>query len=100
MKTAFTSLLILLLISCHKPLITQAIPTNPFATAPLTDIQAIPLGNLNNDKIPDTAFVVGPKFLGQEEAYGDCNNGKCSINVGFSGGQPALHFENAVGAQI
>jgi len=97
MKTIPAFLFIMMLTGCvsRKTSVAETIePTGQF------DTKAILLGDLNNDKIADTAFVVGPKFLGQEEAYGDCNNGKCSINVGFSGGQPALHFENAVGAQI
>ena len=102
MKTIFASLILLLLASCHKPpLVTQSTPAPEHGNLNLyTDIKIIPIGSLNNNNVFDTAYVTGPKFLGQEEAYGDCNNGKCSINITFSGGQPALHFENAVGAQV
>ena len=60
------------------------------------DIEKIPIGDLNNDKIIDTAFVQGPKYLNQEDGWGDCTDGHCKITVSFSSKYPSATVDNAV----
>ena len=62
-----------------------------------TDIEI--LGDINNDKIIDTAFVRRPKFI-DDEHWGDCRNGGCEVTISFSCKLPNIDFGNAVDAGI
>lgn len=35
------------------------------------DVEKIIVGDLNNDKIIDTAYVKGPKFINEKDGWGD-----------------------------
>ena len=74
----------------------------PNATAQPTafDIEHIVMGDLNNDKITDTAFVKGPKFLNESDGWGDCTNGDCKITVSFSCDMPNISLPNAVSGSV
>jgi hypothetical protein len=60
------------------------------------DIDTLPIGDLNNDKLIDTAFVRSPKFINEEDGWGDCTTGRCKITVSFSCGLPDIVLDNAV----
>jgi len=60
------------------------------------DIEKIIIGDINNDKVIDTAFVKGPKFINNEDGWGDCTTGNCEITISFSCGYPSITMANAV----
>ena len=74
--------------------VTLAAEVNAFA------IDTLLIGDINNDKKMDTAFIKGPKFINNEEFYGDCKSGNCKITVSFSCDFPSLTFENAVAGVV
>lgn len=60
------------------------------------DIEKIVIGDINNDKVIDTAFVKGPKFINEEDGWGDCKDGNCKITVSFSCNFPSVTIANSV----
>ena len=56
------------------------------------------LGDINNDNILDTAFVTGPKWLNEDDGYGD--PAYYNIDVRFSCNLPSIHHKDAVGAVV
>ena len=87
MKNTNSNFLILLLILCLQNAKSQ---TNEY------EMEKIVIGDINNDKIIDTAFVKGPKFINDNDGWGDCKNGNCKIVVSFSCNFPNVTLENAV----
>ena len=87
MKNTKSYFLFFLFVFCYQNAKSQ---TNEF------DLEKIVIGDINNDKVVDTAFVKGPKFLNETDFYGDCNNGNCLITVSFSCSFPSITLENAV----
>lgn len=65
-----------------------------------TDTDTLVIGDINNDKIIDTAFVVGPKWLNEEDGWGDPKTSPYEIDVHFSCGLPVIHDGNAVTGYI
>ena len=64
------------------------------------DTNTIVLGDLNNDRVIDTAFVTGPKWLDDTEGWGDCRDGNCEVSISFSCGFPVIERGNAVTAGV
>src|SRR6476660_889570 len=64
-----------------------------------TEVDIEILGDINDDKVVDTAFVTKPKFI-DEDHWGDCRNGGCEVTISFSCKLPELGFGNAVDAGI
>ena len=60
------------------------------------DIEKLIIGDINNDKIIDTAFVKGPRFINEDDGWGDCKNGNCEITISFSCDYPNISIGNAV----
>lgn len=87
MKNPISFLLVLLFSFCFQNVTAQ---TKEF------DVEKIVLGDINNDKIIDTAFVKGPRFINEKDGWGDCRNGNCLITVNFSCDFPSITLENAV----
>lgn len=79
--------------------IAKAQPNSSDNGMPLFEIEKIILGDINNDKIIDTAYIKTPKFLSDDQ-WGDCKNGACEVDVNFSTGFPAIHFGSAVSATV
>jgi len=65
-----------------------------------TDTDTLVIGDINNDKIIDTAFIVGPKWINDEESWGDPKVQLYEIDVRFSNGMPPIHDDNAVTGYI
>lgn len=63
-----------------------------------TETTAIPLGDINNDHIPDTAFVKSPKWLNEDDGYGDPKY--YNIDISFSCKLPSIHNKDVVSAVI
>ena len=87
MKNINSYFLIFLFAFCIQNVKSQ---TNKF------DLEKIIIGDINNDKIIDTAFVNGPKYISEKEFWGDCKNGNCAITISFSCNFPSITIENAV----
>ncbi|WP_294820464.1 hypothetical protein [uncultured Flavobacterium sp.] len=69
---------------CNKPLIGPA------------DTDTLVIGDIDNDKIIDTAFITGPKWLNDEDGWGDPVITPYEIDITFSCSLPAIHHGNAV----
>ena len=65
MKLILTLVGITLLFSFHKK---ECIKPTVFNE---TETDTIVIGDINNDKIIDTAFVKGPKWINEEDGWGD-----------------------------
>lgn len=63
-------------------------------------IDTISIGDLNNDKIVDFAYIKGTKFSDETNQWDDCLKIGCLVTVSFSCGLPDITFENAVTASI
>lgn len=63
-----------------------------------TETDTIVIGDINNDKIIDTAFVKGPKWINEEDGWGDPEF--YNINISFSCNVPDITNDNAVGAYV
>jgi hypothetical protein len=63
-----------------------------------TEIDTIPLGDINNDRILDNAFVKGPKWLNEKDGWGDPQF--YNISISFSCNLPSIESHNAVGAFV
>ena len=65
------------------------------------DIDTCLLGDINSDKKNDTAFIIIPKFINQNDPLdGGCVDNNCEINVKFSNNFPTLIFRQAISAGI
>jgi len=64
------------------------------------EVQKIVIGDINNDKIIDTAYVKSPKFIDDKDGWGDCKDGNCLITVGFSCQYPDIVLKNAVAGDV
>jgi hypothetical protein len=69
-----------------------------FNTAEHRSIDTIVLGDINNDKIIDTAFVKGASYPAENSDSWDCTN--CNTEITFSNGLPTIYCGNAIGAQV
>jgi hypothetical protein len=87
MRNTIAYFLVLLFTFCFQNAKSQ---TNAF------DLDKISIGDLNHDKIIDTAFVKGPKYINEKEFWGDCKNGNCAITISFSCHFPSITLKNAV----
>src|SRR6478672_4338642 len=47
-----------------------------------TEVDIEILGDINNDKVVDPAFVTKPKFI-DEDRWGLCRNGGCEVTISF-----------------
>lgn len=64
-------------------------------------VDTVLMGDINNYRITDTAFVIGPEMLGATDTdAGDCVNGDCSVTIRFSGRLPEIRLQSAIGAKI
>ncbi|WP_131450742.1 hypothetical protein [Flavobacterium subsaxonicum] len=69
-------------------------------------IDTIVLGDINNDKIVDTAFVYTPPVLSSYDERGEliysfgCKENKCYNNVTFSCNMPNLLFDESVWGKV
>lgn len=66
------------------------------SAAKLTDTDTLVIGDINHDKVIDTAFITGPKWISDEEGWGDPQVTAYEIDITFSCGLPAIHDGNAV----
>lgn len=66
------------------------------ASSGLTDTDTLVVGDINNDKIIDTAFITGPKWLNDEKGWGDPVVSPYEIDITFSCGLPPIHNGTAV----
>lgn len=69
--------------------------------------EVFPLGDTDNDKVPDTAFVYTPAYKGEispEEPeiiqFAGCINEKCYNRIKFSAGLPEILIENSLWGTI
>lgn len=60
------------------------------------DIEKIIIGDINNDKIIDTAFVKGPKLITDKDGFEDYKSGTENITISFSCDFPEITLDNAV----
>lgn len=63
---------------------------------PTAETYSAALGDINHDKLQDSVYITHPKWISEEEFYGDCNNEACSVTVAFSFGAPPIHHTDAV----
>jgi hypothetical protein len=77
-------------------------PGDPKYRSPagLTDTDTLIIGDINHDKIIDTAFVTGPKWLNDDEGWGDPRVTPYEIDITFSCGLPPIHDDNAVRSYV
>lgn len=61
-------------------------------------IDTIVIGDINNDKIIDTAFVKGASYPDENSDSWDCID--CNTEISFSNGLPTIYCGNAIGAQV
>lgn len=113
MKNYFIFTLLLVVIYGFSPkskITNRLIPTNTTKADTIKEkeviepstIDTILLGDINNDKIKDTAFVYTPptiKYLdekGEFEFQFGCVDNKCYNKISFSCKMPEIYFENSV----
>ncbi|OYU96573.1 MAG: hypothetical protein CFE21_09325 [Bacteroidetes bacterium B1(2017)] len=110
MKQLFP-LLLLFLFACNSSNDKQTINTvNTDSNTLKTSIDSTPyldqidtclLGDINADKIIDTAFVLPPKFEDPMDIHnGGCVNDDCTIKVRFSNGLPQFSFGQAISGRV
>lgn len=63
-----------------------------------TETTAIPLGDINNDRIADTAFVKGSKWLNEDDGFGD--PAFYNVDIRFSCSLPPIENKDAVSAVV
>lgn len=94
--------------SCTILLICCTTFKSNYSKAPVTGWQKDPerfsvdtflLGDINSDKIADTAFITGLKSV-TESSFSDCRKNDCNITIFFSGKINPITFENAIHANI
>jgi hypothetical protein len=88
--SSFLLLSILIFIGKH------GFPHQPRPLLSPTDTDTLVIGDINNDKIIDTAFIVGPKWINDEEGWGDPKVTPYEVDINFSCGLPSIHDDNAV----
>ncbi len=67
---------------------------------PTAETDVVVLGDINSDTVIDTAYMTHPKWISEDEYYGDCTNHSCSITVAFSFKAPSIQHSDAVDAWV
>lgn len=101
MKNKFL-ILLLIFFGCEtktKENVSKAIETKKYIKAKIeTENKKFFIGDVNNDKINDTAFISLKRNLETEEI--ECGDKNCIITVTFSENIPEISFEQSLGLVI
>ena len=112
MKNSLYILLLVIFSSCHFSKHENTSTNEDLAVADSTDkdreviepisIDTVLIGDLNGDRIQDTAFITTPpiiKYLDKNDSlkfYGDCLNGDCFNRISFSCGLVEIYNDNSI----
>ncbi|MCW4467885.1 hypothetical protein OGH69_02820 [Flavobacterium sp. MFBS3-15] len=65
-------------------------------SANLTTTDTLIVGDINHDRIIDTAFITDPKWINDDEGWGNPAQTPYEIDITFSCGLASIHDGNAV----